>query len=129
MENKENKEIIFEDISSSSPASVSKAIKQTRETVKDAAYVAKKAADDYGEKGLKNIDKVIKVIAYIVSIAFFLLFLGVAGIVFFLDNSLIFLSTLILVLGGGISLMFLYLIYGLGQIISQNKEILRRLKK
>ncbi len=129
MENKEKNEMVFEDISSSSPASVSKAIKQTRETVKDVAYVAKKAADDYGEKGLKNIDKVIKVIAYIVSITFFILFLGVAGIVFFLDNSLIFLSALILVLGGGISLIFLYLIYGLGQILSQNKEILRRLNR
>lgn len=129
MENKDKNEMIFEDISSSSPSSVSKVIKQTKETVKDVAYVTKKAADDYGEKGLKNIDKVIKVIAYIVSIAFFVLFLGVAGVVFFLDKSLIFLCALILVLGAGISLMFLYLIYGLGLIISQNKEILRRLNK
>ncbi len=129
MENNEKKEIAFEDISSSSPTSVSKVIKQTEEAVKNAAYVTKVAADNYGEKGLKNIDKIIKVISYIVSIAFFILFLGVAGVVYFLDNSLIFLSAIILVLGGGISLIFLYLIYGLGQLLAQNKEILRRLRK
>ncbi len=129
MENRENKDMVFEDISSSSPASVSKKIKQTAEFAKDTAYAAKIAADNYGEKGLKNIDKVIKKIAYVVSIAFFILFLCIAGLVFFLDKSLIFLCALILVLGTAISLVFLYLIYGLGEIISQNKEILKRLKK
>ncbi len=128
MENKDYNEVIFEDISSSSKSSVKKAVKQTEEAVKAAAYVTKKAADTYGEKGLKNIEKVIKVISYVVSIAFFLLFLAVAGVLYLLDHSLIFLSALILVFGGVISLIFLYLIYGLGEIIAQNKEILRRLK-
>ena len=122
MENREKNVIIFEDISSSSPTTVSKVIKQTTETVKDAAYIAKKAADDYGEKGLKNIEKVIKTMSYVVSIAVFVLFLGVAGVVFFLDKSLIFLCALILVFGGGISLLFLYLIYGLGEVISQDRK-------
>ncbi len=129
MENKEKKEMVFEDISSSSPSSVSKVIKKAKETIKDATYIAKTTADDYGEKGLKNIEKVIKIMAYVVSIAVFVLFLGVAGVVFFLDKSLIFLCALILVFGGGISLLFLYLIYGLGEVISQNKEILRKLNK
>lgn len=129
MAEKENNKIVFEDISSSSPASVSKAVKQTGEAARAAAYTAKKAADNYGEKGLKNIDRIIKKIAYFVSVIFFLLFLGIAGVVYFLDSSLIFVCALILVLGGAVSLIFLYLIYGLGEIISQNKEILRRLRR
>ena len=128
MDNKEVNEMVFEDISSSTPNSVKKTVKQAGEAAVNTARTVKKAADTYGELGHKNIDKAIKIIAYVVAIAFFLVFLAGAILVYFLDNSLIFLSALILVFGGVISLIFLYLIYGLGYIISQNKEILKRLK-
>ncbi len=122
MDNKEVNEMVFEDISSSSPDN---AVKKVQKTVK----AAKKAADDYGDSSHKNIDKVIKFIEYLVAISLFIVFLVAAGVVFYLDKMLIFLSALILVLGGAVSLMILNLIYGLGYIISQNKEILRRLGK
>ncbi len=128
MDEKKVNELVFEDISSSSPNSVKKTVKQAGETAKNTAKKAKKAADDYGEKGFKHIDKAIKRIAFLVSITFFIIFLAGAAVVFYLDNALIFVSALILVVGSVISLIFLYLIYGLGQIISMNKEILRRLR-
>lgn len=128
MDNNENNKLVFEDISSSSPNSVKKTVKQAGEVAANTARVAKKAADNYGEKGLKNLDKAIKLIAYVVSITFFLIFIAAAGLVFFLDKTLIFLCALILIFGAVISLIFLYLIYGLGEVIAQNKEILRRLR-
>ncbi len=93
MDNKEVNEMVFEDISSSSPDN---AVKKVQKTVK----AAKKAADDYGDSSHKNIDKVIKFIAYFVAISLFIVFLVAAGVVFYLDNMLIFISALILVLGG-----------------------------
>ncbi len=127
MENKENNEIVFEDISSISPEEAKRQKKEEKSN-KNVVKTVKKVADDYGEVSHKNIDKAIKAIAYIVSITFFVIFLAVAVVLFVLDKSLIFLSAIILVVGGAVSLIFLYLIYGLGYIISQNKEILRRLK-
>ena len=129
MDNNELNKMKFEDISSSSPSTVKKTVRQAGEFAANTARTAKKVADNYGEKGLKNVDKVIKVIAYVVSIGFFLIFLAGAGLVYFFDNTLIFLSALILVFGTVISLIFLYLIYGLGEVIAQNKEILRRLRR
>lgn len=128
MDKNTNKEVVFEDISSSSPASVSKAIKQTGEATKYAVRATKNAADVYGNTAFKNIDKGIKFIAFFISITFFLLFLAGAVVVYFFDKTLILVSALLLVAGCVISLIFLYLIYGLGHIISQNKEILRRLR-
>ena len=69
----------------------------------------------------------IKIIAFVVSIGVALLFLVAAAVVLILDKTLFFLSALILLFGFAIALIFLYLIYGLGLLISQNKEILRRL--
>ena len=56
MNSTNNNEIIFEDISSSSPNSVKTVIKKTTDT-------AKYAADIYGNSAFKNIDKVIKTIS------------------------------------------------------------------
>ena len=88
---------------------------------------AKKLSDDYGEFSFKNIAGMIKLIAFVVSIGVALLFLVAAAIVFILDKTLFFLSALILLFGFAVALISLYLIYGLGLLISQNKEILRRL--
>ena len=131
-----NYEFQFEDISSSSKPKSSKAKvskktgKITRTAVKNtkkAAKFAKKLSDDYGEFSFKNIAGMIKLIAFVVSIGVALLFLVAAAIVFILDKTLFFLSALILLFGFAVALISLYLIYGLGLLISQNKEILRRL--
>ena len=132
----DNNEFQFVDISSSSKPKSSKAKvskktgKITRTAVKNtkkAAKFAKKLSDDYGEFSFKNIAGMIKLIAFVVSIGVALLFLVAAAIVFILDKTLFFLSALILLFGFVVALISLYLIYGLGLLISQNKEILRRL--
>ena len=132
----DNNEFQFVDISSSSkPKSsmgnvVKKTGKITKTAVKNtkkAAKFAKKLSDDYGEFSFKNIAGMIKLIAFVVSIGVALLFLVAAAIVFILDKTLFFLSALILLFGFAVALISLYLIYGLGLLISQNKEILRRL--
>lgn len=128
MENKENK-MVFEDISSSSPNSVKKVVKQAGKIAKTTAVEVKKASDAYGNLNHEKLEKVIKIISYVVAIGVFLLFLVAAGIVFFLDHALIFLSALILLFGAGLALICLYLIYAQGYIIAQNKEILERLRK
>ena len=131
-----NQEFQFEDISSSSKpkSSMEVVIKKTEKITKSAlrntkkaASAAKKLSDDYGEFSFKNIAGMIKIIAFVVSIGIALLFLIAAAIVFILDKTLFFLSALILLFGFAIALISLYLIYGLGLLISQNKEILSRL--
>lgn len=132
----DNNEFQFVDISSSSKPKSSKAKvskktgKITRTAVKNtkkAAKFAKKLSDDYGEFSFKNIAGMIKLIAFVVSISVALLFLVAAAVVLILDKTLFFLSALILLFGFAVALISLYLIYGLGLLISQNKEILRRL--
>ncbi|MBO5321224.1 MAG: hypothetical protein J6B22_01280 [Clostridia bacterium] len=128
MENNENK-MVFEDISSSSPNSVKKVVKQAGKIAKTTAVEVKKASDAYGNLNHEKIEKVIKIISFVVAIGVFLLFLVAAGIIFFLDHALIFLSALILLFGSGLALICLYLIYAQGYMIAQNKEILERLGK
>lgn len=129
MNNSDNKEMVFEDISSHSPQQIVKNNKKTGKSkvaLKKASATAKKFADKYGNSAFKNIDRIIKIIAFVVSIAFFLLFLLASVILFLWDRSLIFIAALLLLFGAAISLIFLFLIYGLGEMLSQNKEILRR---
>ena len=115
--NNTNNEIVFEDISSSTPADKRK--KQLKKAVK--------AVDSYGEGAARNIDKVIKAISFIVAIGIFLLFAAVAVVLYLLDEMFTIVAIGVLVLGIVISLITLFIIYGIGHIITQNKEILKRL--
>lgn len=103
-----DKDIVFEDISSSSKT-------------KNVGF------DDFAEKGFKNIDKIIKSIAYILAICVLVIFLALAAVVFLMDKSFYLVSVLIIAVGLALALVVLFLTYGLGHIISQNKEILKRL--
>lgn len=114
--NAEN-EVVFEDISSSSPADKRK--KQLKKAVK--------AVDNYGDGAARNIDKVIKAISFIVAIGVFLVFAAIAAVLYLLDPMFTIVAIGVLVLGVVFALIFLFLIYGLGHIITQNKEILKRL--
>ena len=109
MSNEAN-EMVFEDISSSSPYSKKKS-----------------AADVYAEGAFKNIDKVIKAISFLISIGTFLIFAGIALVLALFDSVFIILSIGLAIFGILFSLILLFLIYGLGHIITQNKEILKRL--
>lgn len=83
--------------------------------------------DKYTNKAISNIDKVIKFFAIIVAIGIFLLFAAVAAILILLDSIFTIVAVGVAVLGIVISIITLFLIYGIGQIITQNNEILRRL--
>ena len=113
----EENEVVFEDISSSSPADKRK--KKIKKAVK--------AVDNYGDGAARNIDKVIKAISFIVAIGIFLLFAAIAAVLYLLDPMFTIVAIGVLVFGVVFSLIFLFLIYGLGHIITQNKEILKRL--
>ena len=111
MDNNENFDIVFEDISSHSEKPSDK---------------VKRFADSYGKGAFKNIDRIIKIISFIVAAAVFVLFLCVAVVLVIIDKAFIFLSALALLLGAALALIFLFLIYAIGHIISQNNEILKR---
>ena len=127
----------FEDISSSSkkPVIVAKDVAdKAKKVAKEATKVTKKAVkttvdsvDKYGNAGITNIDKIIKAIAFVVAIAVLLLFVAAAVILYVLDKMFMILSAVIIAIGIVIALISLFLIYGLGQIISQNNEILKKL--
>ena len=127
----------FEDISSNSnkPEDVTKDVAgKAKQVAKKAKKVAKKAVkttvdsvDKYGNAGVSNMDKIIKAIAFIVATAVLLLFLAAAVILFVLDKMFMILSAVIIAIGIVLALISLFLIYGLGQIITQNNEIIKKL--
>ena len=101
-------ELLFEDISSST---------ESEKTI----------IDKYTSKAISNIDRVIKLIAFIVAIGIFLLFAAVAVVLVLLDSIFTIVAVGVAVLGIVLAIISLFLIYGMGQIMSQNNEILRRL--
>lgn len=103
-------EMEFEDISSSSPVVKKESLSKV-----------------YSEGALKHIDKVIKAISFFVSIGTFLIFAGVAVLLVMMDKVFLAVAIGIGVFGILVSLILLFLIYGLGHIITQNKEILKRM--
>lgn len=128
MDNNNEKQIVFEDISSNSKPSSTKndKIEKSKIALKKASAKAKLFADNYGNSAFKNIDRIIKIISFVVSSAFFLIFILASVVLFLWDKSLIFISALLLLFGAALSLIFLFLIYGLGELLAQNKEILKR---
>ncbi len=84
-------------------------------------------ATAYSEGAYKNIDKVVKAIAYIVSVCTFLIFAAIAVVLVIFDSIFLILSMGLIIFGVSLSLILLFLIYAIGHIISQNREILKRL--
>lgn len=113
MSNTSGNEIVYEDISSSSPKGK---VKQMNSAVKA-----------YGNGASRHIDKVIKAISFIVAIGVFLIFTAIAALLVMLDQVFTVIAVGVFVVGVVLSLIFLFLIYGTGHIISLCKEILRRL--
>lgn len=114
--NNQDNELIFEDISSSTP--VDKAKQKVEKAIK--------AVDDYGEGAFKNIDKVIKAISFIVAIGIFLVFAAIAVVLYMLDKMFMLIAIGVLILGVVFALISLFIIYGIGHIITQNKQLLKR---
>ncbi len=125
MDKMDNNDFTFEDISSDSNESV---LEKSKRIAKQTAEIAKLTADSYGNKAFKNIDRVIKLISFVVAIATFLIFLVGAVVLYLVDKALIFPCALILLLGAAVSLCSLFLIYGLGHLITQNRQLLAQNK-
>ncbi len=78
---------------------------------------------------INNIDKIIKVISFIISIAILLAFILVAVVLVLFDEIFMVISVAILILGLIISLINLFLFYGMGHILTQNQKIISLLEK
>lgn len=78
---------------------------------------------------ISNIDKIVKIISFIVSIAVLLAFIAVAVLLYFIDTIFLVVSVAILILGLVISLINLFILYGMGHILTQNGEIIELLKR
>ena len=115
MNNTQN-DFVFEDISSSTPADKCK--KQIEKAVR--------VVDNYGDTAVKNIDKVIKAISFIVAIGIFLVFAAIAVVLYLLDKMFTLVAIGVLVLGILMALIMLFIIYGIGHIITQNNALLKR---
>ena len=102
-------ETVFEDISSSSPKKVDL------------------SAQKYADGAFKNIDKIVKAISFMVALGILLVFVAVAAVLVMFDTIFLILSIGLVILGVIIALITLFLIYGMGHILTQNKEILKRL--
>ncbi len=112
----------FEDIiSSSTPKSHS--------AVSNIADTAQEIISDYGEGIYKNLGNIIKFIAFLICFTI----IGITFIAaYFIYSKLAVYTAIaigIVVVGTSIGLITLFLIFGLGQLICQNNEILIRLRK
>ncbi len=105
-------DFVFEDISSTSPSFKNEMIS---------------AANDYGNGALRHLDKIIKAISFIIAIIILLMFFAIAAVLVMLDKSFTVIAIGVVVIGLILSLIALFLIYGIGHIITQNNKILRRL--
>ena len=111
----------FEDISSISPA------EKRKRTVKKAAKVVGNSVSGYSRVGISHMDKIIKAIAILLCITVILIFAAAALLLVYLDKSFTAIAVAIGVVGVIVAFIVLFLIYGLGQVITQNNEILKRL--
>ncbi len=111
----------YEDISSSSNAELKKVGKFAK--VKKVLALISAKIDNL----MKRIDKVIKIISFVVAIGIFLVFAALAAVLILIDSFFILIAIGVLILGTVFALISLFLIYGLGHLISQNNEILEKL--
>ena len=109
MDNQNN--MTFEDITSSS-------------IPKKGTNITKRVVDN----AYSNIDKYVKISAFIVAIGTFLTFCIIAIILVMLSKEFTIFAIAAVLIGAVISLVLLFIIYGIGQVITQNNEILKRTK-
>jgi len=110
MAKKTENEFVFEDISSSS---------------KPKGIIT--SSNEYANGASRHLDKIIKAISFIVALLVAAIFFVIAAVIVQLDESFKIIALAIVIVGIILALICLFLIYGLGHIITQNKQILRRL--
>ncbi len=83
----------------------------------------------YGNALFKNLGTIIKVISFIIAIAIILLVLAVAFLLLkVFDSFFTPIAIGIVIVGTVIAAFTFFIIYGIGHVICQNDEILRRLR-
>ena len=113
MSDSNNDDLFFEDISSSS-------IPKSKSGLKT-------VTQNYGNGVFKHLDKIIKAISFIVAIGILLIFTAVAAVLIMLDKIFAIIAVAVFIVGIILSIIFLFLIYAVGHLISQNNEIIKRL--
>ncbi len=104
---------------------ISSRSKSFAKTAKEFTEITEK----YGNGVFKNLGTIIKCIAFILCFLTIIISIVGAFFLFSFDKFFIVLSLGIVVFGIVAGLIILFLIYGMGQIICQNNEIISRLKK
>lgn len=84
---------------------------------------------EYGNGVFKKLGGIIKAISFIVSFFMFAVILVLALLLYTVDSFFLPISIALLIFGAALALITMFLIYGLGQVICQNNEILRRLER
>lgn len=85
--------------------------------------------EEYGNGIFKKLGGIIKAISFIVSSFLFVIVLVLALLLYAIDHFFLPFSIALVILGAVTALIVMFLIYGLGQVICQNNEILTRLSK
>ena len=124
-------EALFETVSNDNNSVVSEE-KPILPSKKELKKKAKKALDtvtakEYSKKAVTNIDKVVKAISFIVAAFVLLVFAAAALVLFLMDKAFLVIAAAVLAVGIVFALIFLFIIYGIGHIITQNNEILKKI--
>lgn len=117
--NQEPEEIVFSKKKTQKKSAPKKAT--AGKTPKKQNFVMK-----YSKVGLSKMDKIIKIIAFLLATVTFLVFALAAAVLVMLDDIFMVAAAAVLLLGVAISLITLFLLFGFGQIITQNNQILKR---
>lgn len=94
---------------------------------KSKKFKLKDPVDVYGKLVYNRIGKIIKVIAYIVAILTVIAGVGVALLIFKRQAAFIAISFAVVLIFAVLGAIEFFIIYGLGHVIEQNNEILKRL--
>lgn len=97
-----------------------------KEALKKSKYALSRIPDFFR---IQNIDKILKVVSFVVSIAILLAFILIAVVLVLLDEIFMLVAVAVLILGLIVSLINLFILYGLGHILTQNDKIITSLNK
>lgn len=97
-----------------------------KEILKKSKYALSRIPDFFR---IQNIDKILKVVSFVVSIAILLAFILIAVVLVLLDEIFMLVAVAVLILGLIVSLINLFILYGLGHILTQNDKIITSLNK
>ncbi len=86
-------------------------------------------SEKYLKKAVSHLDKMIKISSFIAAFGVLAFFGAIGGALIYIDNTFTTIAIGVFIVGVIISLITLFVIYGIGQIISQNNVILKNISK